>query len=75
MDKAPEDNPQLMSESPALPPVPIVEPLSFDSTPLWSRNSPRVRHLRGILFEEHGLKPKEMEVPSLKPLCPILLLE
>lgn len=30
----------------------------FDTTPLWRRNMPRVRHIRGILLEE------EIEVPS-----------
>ncbi|KAL0129058.1 hypothetical protein PUN28_004033 [Cardiocondyla obscurior] len=30
----------------------------FDTTPLWQRNMPRVRHIRGILFEE------EIETPS-----------
>ncbi|XP_011707747.1 PREDICTED: uncharacterized protein LOC105462666 isoform X3 [Wasmannia auropunctata] len=30
----------------------------FDTTPLWSRNMPRVRHIRGILLEE------EIEAPA-----------
>lgn len=30
----------------------------FDTTPLWRRNMPRVRHIRGILLEE------EIEAPS-----------
>ncbi|KAK3914018.1 DNA transposase [Frankliniella fusca] len=46
--------------------TPPVEPIAFDSTPLWSRNSPRVRHLRGILFEENSLKPRELEQTETK---------
>ncbi|KAJ8916522.1 hypothetical protein NQ315_000164 [Exocentrus adspersus] len=28
------------------------EPEAFDTTPLWQRDRPRVRHIRGILFDE-----------------------
>lgn len=28
------------------------DPNAFDTTPLWSRHMPRVRHIRGILFED-----------------------
>ncbi|CAB0035897.1 unnamed protein product [Trichogramma brassicae] len=30
----------------------------FDTTPLWQRNAPRIRHIRGILFEEDEEEPK-----------------
>lgn len=42
--------------------TPPVEISAFNSTPLWRRDAPRLRHVRGILFEENGLKPKELEV-------------
>ncbi|KAJ1524151.1 hypothetical protein ONE63_010679 [Megalurothrips usitatus] len=61
VDKPIEDVPQLPPE----PPTPPIEPLVFDSTPIWTRDAPRVRHLRGILFEEHGLKPKELETSEV----------
>lgn len=35
----------------------------FDTTPLWSRNMPRVRHIRGILLEEEIEKPATSETP------------
>lgn len=56
-EKTSDDSFQPPPEPPAVP----TEPNTFDSTPLWRRNAPRVRHLRGILFEENGLKPKELE--------------
>ncbi|GLV36934.1 small ovary [Carabus blaptoides fortunei] len=31
---------------------PIPEPETFDTTPLWSRDKPRIRHIRGILLDE-----------------------
>lgn len=31
----------------------------FDTTPLWQRNKDRVRHIRGILFDESGKIPKK----------------
>jgi hypothetical protein len=39
----------------------VVTPKQFDTTPLWQRDRPRVRHIRGILFEEtspHKLSKK-----------------
>lgn len=38
---------------------------NFDTTPLWQRDRPRVRHIRGILFEE--LAP----MPSKSPKKPV----
>lgn len=32
----------------------------FDTTPLWQRDRPRVRHIRGILFEESPQKGKRL---------------
>ncbi|XP_044261158.1 uncharacterized protein LOC123009097 isoform X2 [Tribolium madens] len=32
----------------------------FDTTPLWQRDRPRVRHIRGILFEETPQKGKKL---------------
>ncbi|KAG5317105.1 ZN507 protein, partial [Acromyrmex heyeri] len=37
----------------------------FDTTPLWSRNMPRVRHIRGILLEE------ETETPVTNEMSPV----
>ncbi|XP_011056945.1 PREDICTED: uncharacterized protein LOC105147547 isoform X2 [Acromyrmex echinatior] len=37
----------------------------FDTTPLWSRNMPRVRHIRGILLEE------ETETPATNETSPV----
>lgn len=31
----------------------------FDTTPLWKRDAPRVRHIRGILIEEEEVKTKK----------------
>lgn len=31
----------------------------FDTTPLWQRDRQRVRHIRGILFDESGKLPKK----------------
>lgn len=39
------------------------EAASFDTTPLWQRDKQRVRHIRGILFDESGKLPKK---PPLK---------
>lgn len=42
----------------------------FDTTPLWQRDKPRVRHIRGILFEDveplphPGKSPKKKVNPS-----------
>lgn len=58
MDKSLEDAPQLVIETP----TPPAEPQVFNSIPLWQRGGSRIRHLRGILFEENGIKPKEFEV-------------
>lgn len=30
---------------------------AFDTTPLWQRDRPRVRHIRGILFDESSAVP------------------
>lgn len=30
---------------------------AFDTTPLWQRDKPRVRHIRGILFDEASPQP------------------
>lgn len=57
IDKPSEDTPQLVVET-SKPPV---EPQLFNSSPLWQRGGSRIRHLRGILFEENGIKPKEFE--------------
>ncbi|KAE8748136.1 hypothetical protein FOCC_FOCC005139 [Frankliniella occidentalis] len=57
VEKLNDETPQPLSEN-STPPV---ERVVFDSTPLWTRNSPRVRHLRGILFEENSVKPREIE--------------
>lgn len=43
------------------PPVPADEP--FDTTPLWRRDMPRIRHIRGILLEEDNGK-KSSESPK-----------
>lgn len=32
---------------------------AFDTTPLWQRDRPRVRHIRGILFEETATIPSK----------------
>ncbi|XP_018330512.1 uncharacterized protein LOC108740636 [Agrilus planipennis] len=37
----------------------ITKENSFDTTPLWQRDRPRVRHIRGILFDESGRVPKK----------------
>jgi len=37
----------------------------FDTTPLWSRNMPRVRHIRGILLEEETETPATNEISSV----------
>lgn len=37
---------------------------SFDTTPLWQRDKQRVRHIRGILFEESGRPPKRAARPE-----------
>ena len=34
------------------------ESFSIDTTPLWRRDLPRIRHIRGILLEEEGDVPK-----------------
>nr|XP_008194761.1 PREDICTED: uncharacterized protein LOC103313398 isoform X2 [Tribolium castaneum] len=42
----------------------------FDTTPLWQRDRPRVRHIRGILFEEtpqKGKKPITVRQPVATP--------
>lgn len=44
----------------------------FDTTPLWRRDMPRVRHIRGILFEDEkpegkSTKRKSDVEPSAKP--------
>lgn len=36
----------------------------FDTTPLWRRSMPRVRHIRGILLEE------EIETPAMSEMLP-----
>lgn len=36
----------------------------FDTTPLWQRGAPRVRHIRGILIEEEEVKTKKNKKPS-----------
>lgn len=36
----------------------------FDTTPLWSRNMPRIRHIRGILLEEEIEEPATSERSS-----------
>lgn len=41
---------------------------SFDTTPLWQRDKQRVRHIRGILFDESGKIPKKG--PPIKLLTP-----
>lgn len=35
------------------------ESVNFDTTPLWQRDRQRVRHIRGILFEESAKMPKK----------------
>lgn len=39
----------------------------FDTTPLWQRDKQRVRHIRGILFDESGKLPKKspMKIPPV----------
>jgi len=37
----------------------------FDTTPLWRRSMPRIRHIRGILLEE------EMEIPAMNEVSPV----
>lgn len=39
----------------------------FDTTPLWQRDRQRVRHIRGILFDESGKLPKKspIKMPSV----------
>lgn len=32
---------------------------NFDTTPLWSRDKPRVKHIRGILLDDSGKIPKK----------------
>lgn len=50
----------------------------FDTTPLWRRDMPRIRHIRGILLEEEGetstesslkvaKRKNDMELPVIKP--------
>lgn len=44
----------------------------FDTTPLWQRDRPRVRHIRGILFEESNSPPsqksgKKIATPKYQP--------
>lgn len=34
----------------------------FDTTPLWQRDKQRVRHIRGILFDESGKLPKKAPI-------------
>ncbi|XP_014479925.1 PREDICTED: uncharacterized protein LOC106747127 isoform X2 [Dinoponera quadriceps] len=38
----------------------------FDTTPLWRRDMPRVRHIRGILLEEEDETPPPAETSSTK---------
>lgn len=41
---------------------------NFDTTPLWQRDRPRVRHIRGILFEESSPIPaKSPKKPTKNP--------
>lgn len=39
--------------------ITVPESEQFDTTPLWSRDKPRVRHIRGILFEEDTTAKKK----------------
>ncbi|XP_023245771.1 uncharacterized protein LOC106640107 isoform X2 [Copidosoma floridanum] len=39
-------------KKPEIVEAPVVQDEPFDTTPLWSRHMPRIRHIRGILFEE-----------------------
>lgn len=41
---------------------------NFDTTPLWQRDRPRVRHIRGILFEESSPIPAKSPKKSNKNL-------
>lgn len=45
--------------------------IAFDTTPLWQRDKQRVRHIRGILFDESGKMPKKplikLQFDSVKP--------
>lgn len=34
----------------------------FDTTPIWSRDKPRIKHIRGILLEESGKIPKKSQL-------------
>lgn len=38
----------------------------FDTTPLWQRDKPRVRHIRGILFEDVEPLPNSGKSPKKK---------
>jgi len=40
----------------------------FDTTPLWTRSMPRVRHIRGILLEEEIEMPATSETPPASTL-------
>ncbi|XP_056631686.1 uncharacterized protein LOC130441883 isoform X1 [Diorhabda sublineata] len=44
---------------------------SFDTTPLWQRDRPRVRHIRGILFDESLPVTSKSSKKSVKPPPPI----
>lgn len=42
---------------------------NFDTTPLWQRDRPRVRHIRGILFDESSPAPaKSPKKPVKNPI-------
>lgn len=38
----------------------------FDTTPLWRRDMPRIRHIRGILLEEENETPSEISSTNSK---------
>ncbi|XP_066251917.1 uncharacterized protein [Euwallacea similis] len=41
--------------------------ISFDTTPLWQRDKPRVRHIRGILFDEASPQPTKSPKKRIHP--------
>lgn len=42
----------------------------FDTTPIWQRDKQRVRHIRGILFDESGKLPKKPPI-KIQPVSTI----
>ncbi|XP_066144550.1 uncharacterized protein [Euwallacea fornicatus] len=43
--------------------------VSFDTTPLWQRDKPRVRHIRGILFDEASPQPTKSPKKKAHPVA------